>query len=139
VGFHFDPLIIYEGWEDGYRHVIESLMARIDPKKIAWISLGSLRFPPALKPVIQKRFPHTKIVYAELITGKDGKLRYPKPVRLRLFHRIADDLKRAGGGEIPIYFCMESSDIWMDVQKKAPRSKKEVEKLLTLPLSANYF
>jgi spore photoproduct lyase len=139
VGFHFDPLIIYEGWEDGYRHVIESLMARIDPKKIAWISLGSLRFPPALKPVIQKRFPHTKIIYAEMVTGKDGKLRYPKPVRLRLFHRIADDLKRAGGGEIPIYFCMESSDIWMDVQKKAPRSKKEVEKLLTLPLSANDF
>jgi spore photoproduct lyase len=139
VGFHFDPLIIYEGWEDGYRDVIETLMARIDPKKMAWISLGSLRFPPALKPVIQKRSQHTKIVYEELITGKDGKLRYAKPVRLRLFQRIAGDLKRAGGGEIPIYFCMESLDIWMDVQKKAPRSKKEVEKLLTLPLSANYF
>jgi hypothetical protein len=31
---------------------------------------------------------------------------------------------------------MESRNIWMDVQKKAPRSKKEVEELLTLPLGA---
>ena len=139
VGFHFDPFIIYEGWEEGYRDVIENLMVRIDPKKIAWISLGSLRFPPALKPVIQKRFPNTKIVYEEMITGKDGKLRYPKPVRLWQFQRIVDELKRAGGGEIPVYFCMESRDIWMRVQKKAPRSKKEVEELLTLPLGANEF
>ena len=96
-----------------------------------------MRFPPSLKPVIQKRFPHTKIIYDEFITGKDGKLRYPKPLRLRLFKQIADGLKKAGGGEIPFYFCMESGDIWKEVQKKAPRSKKEVEKLLTLPLGAN--
>jgi spore photoproduct lyase len=111
-------------------------MARIDTKKIAWISLGSLRFPPALKPVIQKRFPQTKIIYEEFIIGKDGKLRYPKPLRLRLFRQIVNDLKKAGGEGIPVYFCMESRDIWMDVQKKAPRSKKEVEELLTLPLGA---
>ena len=73
------------------------------------------------------------------IAGKDGKLRYPKPLRLRLFQRVFGDLKKAGGGEIPVYFCMESRDIWMDVQKKTPRSKKEVEKLLTLPLGANDF
>jgi len=139
VGFHFDPIIHYEGWEDGYAKIIDDLMARIDRKKIAWISLGSLRFPPALKPVIQKRFPHTKIIYDEFITGKDGKLRYIKPLRLRLFQRIVGDLKKAGGGEIPVYFCMESRDIWLDVQKKAPRSKMEVEKLLTLPLGVNGF
>ena len=139
VGFHFDPIIFYEGWADGYGEIIENVMAQIDREKIAWISLGSLRFPPALKPVIQERFPKTKIIYDEFITGKDGKLRYPKPLRLRLFQKIAGDIKKAGGGEIPVYFCMESSDIWMDVQKKTPRSKKEVEKLLTLPLGADGF
>ena len=136
VGFHFDPIIYHEAWEDGYAEVVHSLLARIDSQKIAWISLGSLRFPSALKPVIMKRFPETKIVYEEFITGRDGKLRYPKTLRLRLFQRVTDELKKAGGGDIPLYFCMESSDIWMSVQKKAPRSKKEVEKLLTLPLGA---
>ncbi len=139
VGFHFDPIIHYAGWEDGYAKIVDSIMDRVDRKKIAWISLGSLRFPPALKPVIQKRFPQTKIIYDEFITGKDGKLRYPKPLRLRLFQQIVKYLKKAGGAGIPVYFCMESRDIWMEVQKKAPRSKKEVEKLLTLPLGANGF
>lgn len=139
VGFHFDPIIHYEGWEDGYAEMIDGLLTRIDRKKIAWISLGSLRFPPSLKPVIQKRFPRTKIIYDEFITGKDGKLRYPKPLRLRLFKKIADGLKKAGGGEIPVYFCMESGDIWKEVQKNAPRSKREVEELLTLPFGAECF
>ena len=134
VGFHFDPIIHYEGWKDGYAEIIGDLMARIDLDKIAWISLGSLRFPPALKPVIQKRFARTKIIYEEFITGRDGKLRYPKTLRLRLFKHIYDDIKRAGGGKIPVYFCMESGDIWRDVQKKTPRSKQEVERLLTQPL-----
>lgn len=137
VGFHFDPIILHKGWEDGYREIIEHLSTRIDPKKIAWISLGSLRFPPALKPVIHKRFPKAKLIYEEFITGKDGKLRYPKPLRRHLFRRIAHHILRAGLGEVPLYFCMESNDIWMEVQKKAPRDKKEVEKLLTLPLDAN--
>lgn len=137
VGFHFDPIIFYEGWEKGYGEVIDLLLARIAWEKIAWISLGSLRFPPALKPVIQKRFPQTKIVYAEFVTGRDGKSRYPKNLRLRLFQRIVDGLKKAGGGKIPVYFCMESKDVWMEVLKKTPRDKREVEKLLTLPLGAN--
>jgi spore photoproduct lyase len=136
VGFHFDPIIYHGAWEDGYAEVIHDLLARIDRQKIAWISLGSLRFPPALKPVIMRRFPDTKIVYEEFVTGRDGKLRYPKALRLRLFQRVVDELKKAGGGGIPVYFCMESKDIWMSMQKKAPRSKKEVEKLLTLPLGA---
>jgi len=137
VGFHFDPIIYHEGWADGYGEVIETLMGQIDRKKIAWISLGSLRFPPALKQVIQKRFPNTKKIYEEFISGKDGKMRYPKPLRQRLYQRLVHDLKKAGAGEIPVYFCMESKDIWLEVQKKAPRSKKEVEKLLTLRLGAN--
>jgi spore photoproduct lyase len=139
VGFHFDPIIFHEGWEEGYREIIENLLARIDRKKIAWISLGSLRFPPSLKSVIQKRFPQTKIIYDEFIIGRDGKWRYPKLLRRHLFRQIAGNIKKAGGGDIPLYFCMESRDVWMEVQKKAPRDKQEVEKLLTLSLGADDF
>lgn len=135
VAFHFDPLILYRGWEQGYAEVIEELMAGIDQKKIAWISLGSLRFPPSLKAVIQKRFPQTKITHQEFIKGRDGKLRYPKPVRLWLYGRVVKFLKDAGGKSIPLYFCMESQDVWHEILKKTIRGKKEVERLLTLPLS----
>lgn len=134
VAFHFDPLILYQGWERGYAEVIEELMACIDQKKIAWMSLGSLRFPPALKSVIQKRFPQTKITHQEFIKGRDGKLRYSKPVRLWLYGKVVEFLKNAGGGSIPLYFCMESQDVWQEILKKTIRGKKEVERLLTLPL-----
>ena len=139
VGFHFDPIIYHKGWKEGYAQVIAALMAQLPPEKIAWISLGSLRFPPALKPVIQKRFPRTKIIYEEFVTGKDGKWRYPKPLRKRLFRHVLDCLKGAGAKKIPVYFCMESSDLWSELQKKTPKGKKEVEKLLTLPLGVNGF
>lgn len=136
VGFHFDPLIHYEGWKEDYSEIIGYLFDRIEREKIAWISLGSLRFPPSLKAVIRKRFSETKIIYEEFITGRDGKLRYAKPLRKWLFQRIVGELKKAGGGDIPVYLCMESRDIWMSIQKKAPRSEKEVEYLLTSPLGA---
>jgi spore photoproduct lyase len=134
VAFHFDPLILYQGWEQGYAEVIENMMASIDHKKIAWISLGSLRFPPSLKGVIQKRFPQTRIMHQEFIKGKDGKFRYPKPVRLWLYGKVVEFLKNAGGGSIPLYFCMESHDVWREILEKTIRGKKEVERLLTLPL-----
>ncbi len=134
VAFHFDPVIYYQGWEEGYAEVIDDMMMRIDPKKIAWISLGSLRFPPALKSVIMKRFPQTKIIYEEFIEGKDGKLRYPKPIRLWLYERIVEFLRKAGGKKIPLYFCMESRDVWQEILEIKIRGKEDVQKLLALPL-----
>lgn len=139
VAFHFDPLIHHKGWEDGYAEVVDNLLTRVDPKKIAWISLGSLRFPPALKPVIRRRFPLTKIIYEEFTLGRDKKLRYPKPLRLKLFNRVFEGIRKAGGGNVPVYFCMESRDIWTIIQKKTPRSRREVERLLTLPLGVRDF
>jgi spore photoproduct lyase len=137
VAFHFDPLILYPGWKDGYDEIIDRLLTRIDMKRIAWISLGSLRFPPALKPVIKKRFPRTKIIYEEFIPGRDKKLRYPRPLRYRILKRVFDRIQKAGKGKFPVYFCMESRDIWKAIQKKTPRSRREVERLLTLPLGVN--
>lgn len=134
VGFHFDPIIIHPGWEEGYAEIISLLFSSIDPRKIAWISLGSLRFPPHLKPIIQKRFPKTRIIYEEMIRGKDGKYRYFKPLRIELYRKIINFIKRNGGEKVPLYFCMESKEIWEKGLKKKPRDKEDVEKFISLPL-----
>jgi spore photoproduct lyase len=139
VGFHFDPLIIYPDWEEGYGKVIKALLSSVDPERIAWISLGSLRFAPQLKPIIRKRFPQSLILFEELIRGKDGKFRYFKPIRFRLYRKIVDDIRREGGGKIPLYFCMESRDLWKDVLTKKPRSKEDVEKIISLPLGGGAY
>ena len=131
VGFHFDPLILYPGWEEDYARVIEKLLRAVNPSRIRWISLGSLRFPPALKPIIEKRFPQSRIIYGELIQGKDGKLRYFKPLRIELYQKIVALMKYWGGGQVPVYFCMEDTEVWERALKKTPRRKEEVELILS--------
>lgn len=130
TAFHFDPVIEYPGWEEGYLSVIDDLFALVDPDRISWISIGSLRFPPELKEIIVKRFPESKIIYSEMIRGKDGKLRYFKPIRGKLYQKITHKLMKRNR-KIPLYFCMESIDIWKSYLKKEPRSKADVENLIT--------
>ena len=131
VGFHFDPLVFYPGWEEDYGQVIEKMLLAVPARRIRWISLGSLRFPRALKPVIERRFPASPIICGELIRGRDGKLRYFKPVRLDLYRKIAGFIKDFGGGRIPVYFCMEDAEVWEKGLGRKPGRKEEVESLLS--------
>ncbi|HLD41126.1 MAG TPA: hypothetical protein VJA84_03000, partial [Candidatus Omnitrophota bacterium] len=85
VGFHFDPVIYFSGWQDEYGRLIEALFAGIKPENIAWISLGSLRFRPELKTVIENRFPDNKILDEELLLGYDNKLRYSDKIRYGVY------------------------------------------------------
>jgi spore photoproduct lyase len=132
VAFHFDPIIRYPGWEEGYARVVDQMLTKIETKKIAWISLGSLRFSPPLKEVILKRFPQSRILYDELIRGKDGKYRYFKPLRIQLYKSIVEFLGKTGK-KVPLYLCMESGEVWKKVLKKEPKGKEEVETYLSLP------
>jgi len=131
LGFHFDPIVRYSGWEEDYAEVIKTLLKTVNPLKISWISLGSLRFPPSLKPLIKQRFPHTKIIYDEFIKGKDGKLRYFKPLRLELYQKIINFIKGWGSEKIPLYFCMESGEIWKKAMDWVPKGKEDVESFLS--------
>ena len=98
------------------------------------MSLGSFRFPPSLKAIIEERFPETKIIYNEFIKGKDGKLRYFKPLRLELYKKIISFIKNWGGERIPLYFCMESEEIWREAIGWVPKGKKSLEAYLSSPL-----
>lgn len=132
VAFHFDPIIHYPGWEEGYTEVLDQMLTIFDARRIAWISLGSLRFPPSLKEVIMRRFPQSRILYEELIRGRDGKYRYFKPLRIQLYRPFVEFLQKTPV-PIPVYFCMESGEVWKKVLKKEPKGKEEVETYLSLP------
>ena len=114
IAFHFDPLIHYEGWEKDYSDVIRRLFERIDPRAVVWISLGTFRFPPRLKPIIKQRFPNTKIIYEEFVPGQDGKMRYLKPVRVDMYSKMLSWIRRHDT-QLFVYLCMESTDIWQKV------------------------
>lgn len=135
VAFHFDPIIRFPSWEEGYAEVIDQMLTNIPASKIAWISLGTLRFPAALKSVIRERFPASRIIYEEFVRGIDGKFRYFRPLRVELYKRLVQQLQQPKSAAIPLYFCMENKDVWRDVLKKEPRGR-DVEKFLTLPLGS---
>jgi len=111
LAFHFDPLVIYDGCVEDYTRVIENLYSRISADNIVWISLGTLRFPPSIKTVIQKRFPASKIIYEEFIKGPDGKMRYFKPLRIQLYRKIIACI-RDHAPDAVVYLCMEDDEVW---------------------------
>lgn len=106
--FHFDPLIHHRGWRRAYRDVVERLETFRDLSP-AWISLGTMRYPPALRPSLEDR-PYA---LEEFVPGEDGKMRYLQPVRSTMYRYMRDCLREALPA-VPIYLCMESSAIWRD-------------------------
>ena len=129
LAFHFDPLVIYDGCQNDYREVIRRLFAAVDPENIVWISLGSFRFMPDLKPFIQRRFPESKIIYGEFITGLDRKMRYFKPLRIELYQSVISDIRRFAP-DVTLYFCMEDDDIWKKCLGFVPKQRGGVPAML---------
>jgi len=127
VGFHFDPIIYFEGWEILYKEVIDKLYKDLKPP-FAWISLGTLRGPKKLKDIVEKRFPQSRIFYGELFLGEDKKLRYPKFLRKEIYKKVLSWI-REKDTQTPVYLCMETKDIWQVMDKKV-NSSFDVEKYL---------
>jgi spore photoproduct lyase len=129
LGFHFDPMIIYDDCEKDYCALVQALFNHVPSEQMAWISLGTLRFPPSLKPIIQRRFPDSKIVYGEFITGLDNKVRYFKPLRIDLYRSIISVIKDIAP-DVCIYLCMEDSEVWQKTLGYLPSAYGGLPKML---------
>ena len=111
LAFHFDPIVIYDGCEADYESVVKQIFAHVSPHNVVWISLGTFRFMPSLKTIIQQRFPKSKIIYGEFITGLDGKMRYFKPLRIAVYRKIIACIRKLAP-QVCIYLCMEDDEVW---------------------------
>ncbi|HVN97071.1 MAG TPA: hypothetical protein VMT62_11620 [Syntrophorhabdaceae bacterium] len=113
VGIHLDPVVIYDGFEKDYRYLIDDIGRILNPEKIIWISLGLLRFPPKLYDHFLEK-ERKNLLYGEFIRGEDGKYRYIKNERIRVYRSLYKQLK-ALHNNLFIYLCMERSDVWREV------------------------
>jgi DNA repair photolyase len=129
LGFHFDPLIEYPGWEEGYRETVARLFATVDPRRVAWVSLGSLRLTPALRSTMRHRFPHTRVLSGEQVPCADGKWRTFQALRVKMYRILTGCLKEAAP-QVPLYMCMEAAPVWEKVFGRAPTCDKEVARAL---------
>jgi len=114
VGFHFDPIVYYEGWEKDYKETVEMMFDYVKDN-ILWISLGTLRFHRSLKPIIEMRYPDNFLLNGELFSDLvDKKMRYPEFLRIDIFKKMVKWI-RSFSKDVIIYLCMEPNYIWEKV------------------------
>lgn len=122
IGFHFDPLIWYDGWKDEYKKSVEELFSFNEIRKnTVWISLGTLRYTPGLKQTAEKRFSDNIMFYqGEFFAESFGKMRYKKNARIDMYNKMISWI-RSCNVDAWIYLCMEPEDVW----RKTSLSKKD--------------
>ncbi|MFW6181367.1 MAG: hypothetical protein ACOC8N_06420, partial [Spirochaetota bacterium] len=85
----------------------------IDPRRVAYISMGTVRFMPEMREALAgrgARFLRT----GEFVRGEDNKMRYFRPLRTRMYRLVRLTLERYVAADI-LYLCMERPEVWEDV------------------------
>ncbi|MBL4606454.1 MAG: hypothetical protein JKY01_01310 [Pseudomonadales bacterium] len=121
LAIHFDPMIYYPEWEQGYSELLEQIFAVIPQEQITWFSIGSLRFNPEMKKVMENNYPGSRATEAEMVLGNDGKVRYIKPLRVEMYRHLYQLLKHYAPDPY-IYLCMERWDMWTKIFGSRPDS-----------------
>lgn len=110
LGFHFDPVVIYKGYQQDYARTVAQMADSLPHDKIAWISVGTLRFSRELKKQIETRFPANTILDGEFLLDFDGKMRYSDAQRLEAYRFLVPLLRKTFPNAV-VYLCMEDPQI----------------------------
>lgn len=137
TAFHFDPVIMYDGFLGDYDLILTTLAEKINPDRVVWISLGGFRYSPGFKNIIKHKYQGSIITCDEMFPGIDGKYRYLKKRRIEIYSFFYKRLKSIFP-KAYIYFCMESSDVWYSVTGNEFSSSDELEAAMSLFLKANF-
>jgi|LUMW01.1.fsa_nt_gb spore photoproduct lyase len=137
VAFHFDPMINYPDWKKGYQELVDQIFDYVSPDRIAWVSLGTLRYISSLKSIVDERFPGSSVFLDEFVPGVDGKMRYIKKIRQRLYQNVQQRLEKLAP-QIPTYLCMEKSSLWNNSMPHQPQNAPEMEGLLLKSLGERF-
>lgn len=113
IGFHFDPVVYFRGWEDQYKALVEEIFSKDALREnTAWVSLGTLRYTPGLKQAAEQRFSDTFMYYTgEFFADTDGKLRYPRELRIDIYDKMITWIRKFDAS-CWIYLCMEPEEVW---------------------------
>ncbi|MDD2942963.1 MAG: radical SAM protein [bacterium] len=130
VGFHFDPVVHFPGWEDEYSASVRKIFDRIAVGNVAWVSVASLRYAPQMQEIMRERFPHSDLPYGEQFLAKDNKLRYIQPLRFKVIDFVWKQLKSVSPA-MPVYMCMESPAAWRNIAGGPPVAGSELQEVFS--------
>ena len=86
---------------------------------------------------MDERFPNSRIFLGEFIPGVDGKMRYLKKIRQRLYRNVQEKIEKLAP-DVPTYLCMESSHLWENSMPNNPKNAPEMEGILLKSLKKRY-
>ena len=133
VGFHFHPIIHYQGWRPEYAEICESIVNQFDADEVALVSMGTLTFTKSVMKTIRNRDLTSKILQLPLEPSA-GKLSYPPEIKKQLFTHVYGQLQE-WHKNVFFYLCMEPPEFWPEVFGYDYRSNEEFE----LAMKTAYF
>lgn len=138
LGIHLDPIILLPKWRSRYERLIQMMGKTLGSgTHIAWISLGTLRYPSSLRPILLGR-PPSHLFYAEQQRDGGGKYRYHPDLRIQAYRHVLGCLDTSLAALPPVYLCMEQAEIWAAVFGMPAPSPEQINRHLfqsVLPFS----
>ncbi len=113
VGFHFHPIVLFEGWQEAYTTIAHALTERFTCNEVALVSMGTLTF---IKPVLKKirlRAQNSKILQMPLVDA-NGKYSYPLSIKEEMFSTLYQAFA-PWHDKVFFYLCMEDESLWQKV------------------------
>ena len=125
VGFHFHPIVRYQGWKTEYRDLCERLTGLFRAEEVATVSLGTLTFSRAALKTIRHKARQTQILRFPM-EEIAGKFSYPVAVKRELFSHVYRALS-PWHERVFFYLCMEDPALWPEVFGFAYQSNEDFE------------
>ncbi|MCB0486596.1 MAG: hypothetical protein KDC47_10410 [Flavobacteriaceae bacterium] len=107
IGIHLDPLVINDHFESEYQQLTSDLFTEVPVKQISYVSIGVVRFTKDVFYEVKKNYPKSPYLAQDMIKSFDGKLRYPRPIRMWAINKVRQMCIDYGVSESLIYRCME--------------------------------
>jgi len=110
VGFHFHPIVEYEGYLNEYKTLYDRLISEFKPSEVALVSFGTLTFiKPVIKQLRNREF-RTKITQIPHHNAS-GKTSYPDKTKVEMFKHAFESFK-PWHKDVFFYLCMEEHQMW---------------------------
>ncbi len=128
VGFHFHPIVEYEGYLKDYEKLYNRLLKEFKAQEVALVSFGTLTF---IKPVIKKlrkRNIRSKITQMPFVDA-GGKSSYPLSIKREMFKHAYESFK-PWHKDVFFYLCMEDPSLWKEVFDYEYATNNDFEKAM---------
>ena len=130
VGFHFHPIIAYEGYLEEYGAIYKRLINTFDPDRVAMVSMGTLTFIKSVLKKLRARQLPTKVTQIPM-REVNGKFTYDYDTKVEMFRHCYESF-RPWHGKVFFYLCMEEHALWRDVFGFEFASNNQFEQMMNL-------